>query len=211
MEKLVKISLNMCDIERKDLYAELNSKVLVENLFTENRRINDLLDQEENESIYWTGEAESLMESLGYKEITSDNTYNHESDLSDIMQFAIWTKDGSKDFYDDGIILIQFHHGGDARGNYGNVRAYDWLGEDSLDFLQTTVGWVFSEGTNSQGELDHNALRELDEKFQTGYHANPTYALQKEIESIISVDENSATIVLKSGETVKAVPTHNAE
>lgn len=213
--QLVSLSKYFCNKERNEIGAELDSHELVNNLFKKSK-LNKLIGNDDD--IMWTGDAETYFEGLGYEVVTSGNTYNHESDLTDIMQWSLVQPKGSKGdgLYNDenAIILIQFHHGGDARGNYGKVVAYDWQGEDSFNFLDTCVGWSFASGKDSNGEkLSTDQLQKLDERYQVGYTANPTYNLNKEIEKVIKIDlkNNKVKIKLKSGETVEAYPNHRAE
>lgn len=214
MSTLVKLSKWICSVERNEIGAEIDSKELV-NLLFERSDLNKLI--EDNDDIWWTGEAETyFQDELGFEVAASGNTYNHESDLSDILQWSVLVPANSKgdNLYRDGIILIQFHNGGDARGNYGKVGVYKWKGEDSFAFLDTCVGWNFVEGTDAKGNpLTNETLQRLDERYQIGYAQNPTYQLHGAIERVLEIDEqnDTVTLLLKSGETVKAMPRHNAE
>lgn len=213
---LVSLSDYLCDTERNEIGATIDSKLLVEKLF-EISKLNTLIA--DNDDIWWTGEAEEYFEdNLGYEVVTSGNTYNHESDLSDIIQWSLMQPKGMKNdgLYnsENAIILIQFHHGGDVRGNYGKTVVYDWQGEDSFNFLDNCVGWSFADGKDANGKkMDTNQLQRLDERYQNGYTANPTYALQEEIEKVIKVypKRGRVKLKLKTGETVEAYPNHNAE
>ncbi len=178
---IVKIDLSMTSIDRNELYPIVDSKAILAKF--ELSDINKLLN--EKEDIYWTGEAEEyLNELLGFEVVSSGNTYNHESDLSDIMQWSIMAPKGNKELYSEGILLVQLHHGGDARGNYGSVQAYKWNGER----LETR----------------------LVSMFESGYSSNPTYELNKHIVKILEVNEDSAKIELNDGSTVIVYPEHSA-
>lgn len=211
---LVKLSDWICNVDRNEIGGEIDSHELVEKLF-ESSDLNKLI--EDNDDIWWTGDAEAYFEKeLGFKIAASGNTYNHESDLSSIMQWSVMVPGNEKgdELYNDGIILIQFHHGGDARGNYGRVKVYKWHGEDSFSFLDTCVGWRFESGTDADGkDLDRNKLERMSEKYEIGYAQNPTYQLHGAIERVVSIDleSNNVTLLLKTGETVVAYPYHSAE
>ncbi len=198
---IVKIDLSMTSIDRNELYPIVDSKAILAKF--ELSDINKLLN--EKEDIYWTGEAEEyLNELLGFEVVSSGNTYNHESDLSDIMQWSIMAPKGNKELYSEGILLVQLHHGGDARGNYGSVQAYKWNGEDDFFFLDTVCGWYV---TDANGERLETRLVSM---FESGYSSNPTYELNKHIVKILEVNEDSAKIELNDGSTVIVYPEHSA-
>jgi hypothetical protein len=197
---ITKIDLSMSSVDRHEICASLDSKAILEKF--ELHDVNKLL--EDNEDIYWTGEAEEyLNKTLGFEVVSSGNTYNHESDLTDIMQWAIMASKGSE-LYSEGILLVQLHHGGDARGNYGSVKAYKWEGEGTLFFLDTVVGWYITDLEGERLETD------LTRRFESGYSQNPTYELNKHIVKIIEINEESAKVELDDGTVCNISPEHSA-
>lgn len=199
---VVKFDLSNSSIERNELSAVIDSLALLAKL-----KSSDLYKLiEENEEIYWTGQAEEYFEKeLGFIVVASGNTYNHESDLSEVLQWSIMTNQHSdNDLYSNGILLVQLHHGGDPRGNYGNVAVYKWEGEDTLFFLDAVAGYYV---TDLQGErIDNN----LTQHFESGYSANPGYQLSKHIVKIVDLTEEKATVELDDGSTVVVYPEHSA-
>lgn len=198
---ITKIDLSVSSVDRHEIYASLDSKAILEKF--ELHDINKLL--EDKDDIHWTGEAEKyLNEKLGFEVVSSGNTYNHESDLTDIMQWSIVGPKGSELYSDDCVLLVQLHHGGDARGNYNDVKAYKWEGEDTFFFLDTVVGWYI---TDLEGEkLENN----LTQRFESGYSENPTYELNKHIVKVIEINEESAKVELDDGTICRISPEHSA-
>jgi hypothetical protein len=202
---IVKIDLSLSSIDRNELYAVIDCKALLDTF--EVSDINKLLEAKED--LVWTGEAEDyLTEELGFVVVASGNTYNHESDLSDILQWSIMAPatDGKHkpELYAKGILLVQFHHGGDARGNYGVVKAYKWNGEDDFHFLEAVSGWYV---TDLDGERIDDSLTQ---RFESGYSANPSNELSKHIVKILELSEDKATVELDNGLTVVLSPEHAA-
>ena len=203
---VVKFDLSNSSIERNELSAVVDSKAILAKLVP-HEAVNALLDLESNESIYWTSELqEYLGNEFGLEEVTSGNTYNHESDLSDTMQWCIVAPKGGE-LYSEGILLVQLHHGGDPRGNYGSVRAYKWQGEDSFFFLDTVAGYYVTDPKDPNASRVDNSLTQ---RFESGYTANPGYELRKNIVKILELNEQSAKIELSDGSTVLVYPEHSA-
>lgn len=83
---IVKIDLSMSSVDRNELYCIIDSTELVNKFDLSD--LNKLI--EDNDDIWWTGEAEEYFEKeLGFVVASSGNTYNNESDLSNILQWSI--------------------------------------------------------------------------------------------------------------------------
>jgi hypothetical protein len=103
-----------------------------------------------------------------------DNVYNHENDFSDIFTYTIYTVGDNGDYlyHDDAYVAVCLHRGGDARGNYGNVKLYRLRGSvaDS-GFLDWMLGWYVEDAVTGEN-LD------LDGMYGIGYSNNPTHHLE---------------------------------
>jgi hypothetical protein len=174
------------------------------------------LERKAGESMWSESAAEALAEALDWKvEGRADNAYNHENDLSQVFQYAVIVpKDCSDWLYsNDCYILIQSHNGCDVRGGYSDVLVCKPVGYDgNYDFLEWMIGWRFTEGTDSDGNaLNESDLESLGQEYETGYASNPTYRFNEAIETVLSVESDSVTVKLKTGETVKAYAECRAE
>lgn len=198
---ICKIDLSMSNVNRNELYATIDTQALIALLDV--HALDQLLDN--NEELWWTGDAEKfLIDEMGYEVVASGNTYNGESDLSDIMQWSIMAPEGNKELYADGVLLVQVHRGGDARANYGKVRAYKWS-EFTMFFLEGCVGWDMED-------LEGNRIdNQLSRRFETGYTANPTYELNRHITKILELSDSYAIVQLDDDTQVKLYPNHPAD
>ena len=75
------------------------------------------------------------------KHPTVVNTYNKDSTLSQILQYAIFYKDGQ--YY----IIMQVHNGCDARGGYTTPRIFELDEADSFILQQTNVNVTTKKGS----------------------------------------------------------------
>lgn len=64
------------------------------------------------------------------------NTYNHENCLDTVMQYYFWEDEGTE------YVLVQFHLGGDVRGNYSDPVAFKLSENFELGFLDTSRGYI---------------------------------------------------------------------
>lgn len=147
-------------------------------------------------------------ELIGYVEISGDNTSNQENDLSSCLDFYVFMPKGDKGewFYSDkALIFVKKHRGGDIRGNYSSGKFYKHgsaYGETA--FLTWTASLYIASGVDAEGaELAENEMREVDEKWRSGYSSCPTSALEKDIEVIHEWSADSADVTLKNGWRVK--------
>lgn len=70
------------------------------------------------------------------------NTYNHESLLSQVIQYTMFYLDGSEDFDDGAYVLLQVHGGCDVRGGYTAPKVFslaDYDGTGIFDDARATV------------------------------------------------------------------------
>jgi hypothetical protein len=162
------------------------------------RRFKAFARRPANQDLAWWDAEAAFMESLGYEEVCGDNACNWENDLDQVFALHVYMPAGRSSadwlYSDDAVVWIATHNG--------------------CDLLDVVAGWSFLEGTDSDGnELDRDALQALDEEFQVGYTANPTYRLNEQIASILELNkaEGWARIQLKSGETIKAYANCRAE
>lgn len=162
---------------------------------------------------FWTSSAaDALAEALDWEvQGSADNSYNHENDLSQDFQYAILTPKGESDwlYASECLVLIQSHNGADVRGGYSDTIVC--RSDGNYDFLEWTVGWRLLEGTRDGVALSESELETLGQEFETGCSANPSYRFGEEIETVLAVESDSVTVLLKSGETVKAYPECRAE
>lgn len=202
---IVKIDLSMSSVDRNELYCIIDSTELVNKFDLSD--LNKLI--EDNDDIWWTGEAEEYFEKeLGFVVASSGNTYNNESDLSNILQWSIMMPaagEHAPELYNKGILLVQFHRGGDARGNYGKVKVYKWNGEDDFFFLESCAGWYMAD--LNKKHIDTS----FSQRFEIGYCQNPTYELNKHIVKILELTDDEAKVELDNGETVIVSPYHSAD
>lgn len=79
---------------------------------------------EENDNFYYLEDMEKYVEKYcegGEFGGVTQNTYNYESLLEDILQYCIFYKN------DEAYLLLQIHNGGDARGNYSAPSVFKFI------------------------------------------------------------------------------------
>ena len=80
------------------------------------------------------------------------NTYNGDSDLSQILQGA-WLEDADGDTY----LLLQIHGGCDARGGYTDAKLFKPQDEGLIhSYLQE---YIYSDEIEEEYELYHNEIK----------------------------------------------------
>jgi len=142
-----------------------------------------------------------------------DNIYNGENDLSQVYIWEVFTPEGKPGewlYADDAVVVIHVHTGCDVRGGY----SYPLFCRSKSDY-STAVDFCaeFSayEGKDAEGnELDIDDLQHLSEHWQNGYTSHPETALNEDLAEVIegSVDGDSFTAKLKTGETVRIQATY---
>lgn len=146
---------------------------------TDNKYSEWLETQEPDNERYWVQEHEEqiqnwLFEKTGknYDCTSATNTYNTEQDFYNQMVYSFFYPENSSDwiYADDVYLAVQFHCGGDVRGNYSRTHLYgpvDCPAEVGL--LDWNIGWyvTFRDGENA----DENG------EYDIGYSNCPTYHL----------------------------------
>ena len=64
------------------------------------------------------------------------NTYNHESAIDEVLQYIYWEDDNGAH------VMLQFHRGGDVRGNYSPPTAFDLDENHELGLLDNARGLI---------------------------------------------------------------------
>jgi hypothetical protein len=187
-----------CDKERKEFNVSISTVAFLEEHFeidTELTKEFRLIDKNLDEAM------EVFAKRHGLGHVQSDNTYNHENDLSQDFQFTILSESADWCYDEEALWVISTHNGCDIRGGYSDRVVCRSSSDSKLDWV---VGVSFVEGKDSDGtELDMEALQALDEGFQVGYTSNPLYAFNETVAEIHSGRGNNFRVTLKSGETVK--------
>lgn len=162
--------------------------------------------------------AEYLTKKTGttYKAQGWDNSYNHETDLTQDFQFCFVVPEGGDTFYgEDTYICIETHNGADIRGGYSNVIVGKPNGSDGFsNLLDWTVGWYLIEGIDTDGKtIEQDALESLGQEYEQGYSSNPSYSFNESIGVVLDIDlkKQRVKVKLKTGQTVTAVPSVQVE
>ena len=111
-----------------------------------------------NNDIEWDGnyygtskKASDFIDDQGLKSISEWNTYNGESDLSQVLQGVTFKNDDDEYYF-----LIQIHGGADVRGGYTDAKLFK-----SSDFNDGLI----------HGHLwEYKSSCELEEELRDGYH-----------------------------------------
>jgi hypothetical protein len=115
-----------------------------------------------------------------YEQVTRDNTYNQENDLSANYVYSVFAPVDCSDWIwaNDVFVVIESHLGGDVRGNYGPLAVYrvDSLGDSG--FFDLVCGWYASPiNTDAIGYLrdcEHPELQAANDRLCIGYSSHPT-------------------------------------
>lgn len=114
-----------------------------------------------------------------YTEILTDNSYNHECNLSQTIQYTVVAtdEDGSAAIVlldgSDAIVLLQVHGGADVRGGYTAPKVFRPTGEwyEFTDFARGNIGcdtcdawWTTDDGCHwyFEGSCGMNAGKQLE-------------------------------------------------
>ena len=124
------------DIERNELLASVDVYQFLNETLDFDESFNDeILELCERDGID-TAEA---LEALGYVERVHDNTYNYCSDLSDDLDFKVYTKgddDCGEWYYNDtAVVLVRVHEGLDARCGYRELGVFSSSHYDGLTYF----------------------------------------------------------------------------
>lgn len=118
------------------------------------------------------GKVESVSGIYGDGEPVIVNTYNHESLLSQVIQFVYWEDENGEH------VALQIHGGCDVRGGYTRPRIFDVdgnLGELAIFDDQRAVVYAQNNADTRQPTLDGGHVPENDHGWETddGYHLYP--------------------------------------
>lgn len=107
-------------------------------------------------------------------ELCRDNVYNGENDFSQQFTFTVYGEPGADWLYDDVVVAVCLHLGGDVRGNYGPVQIFvpDY-GLADCGFFDWLLGWSLVEGTLDCAN---------PEEWQVGYTSNPTSQVETDLD-----------------------------
>ena len=147
-------------------YKEIHRTVSVFHYLTNNLEIDDICEefnrlQDENDNwdavcnLYGVStEAYEMLDELHDIEIESTwNTYNGDSDLSQILQGSNLIIDG--EYYH----IIQIHNGADARGGYTHARMFK--GGDHCDGMIHEYLWEYKDRCEIQDDIDQGYLTDI--------------------------------------------------
>lgn len=129
------IELN-ADIERNELSFIVDIHAHIESTLNRDEKLENALDKLHDDR----GEA---LEQLGYELAVHDNSYNWCSDFSNDIDFKVYLPKGSNAdwiYSDDAVVLIDLHHGLDARAGYSPYGVFRPFSYDGLaHFLEAHV------------------------------------------------------------------------
>lgn len=147
------------DAKYKEIYREVSvfhflSELEIDHICETFNDINSNADNWESDFYGVSWEAESYLNTFEIENFRAWNTYNGDSDLSQVLQGATMEIEG--EFY----FLIQVHGGADVRGGYTD--AYLFKSSDFNDGLIHQYLWEYKDST------------QLMEEIEDGYHETLT-------------------------------------
>lgn len=170
------------------------------------KQFDEWIELEENSDLNWFEAGEKFAtEVLGLTELARDNTYNHESDLSQCYVWEVYGENIVDWVYDDDALMVVYAHTGcDVRGGYAYPLFLRCQGDYSIP-MDLVAEFFVVDGRRDGEELDRDECQQLDEEWQCGYSSNPSYHMSKNIERVFGFTKTTNTVVvkLKSGEIVK--------
>lgn len=143
------------------------------------------------------------LESLGYIEVVCDNSYNYGSDFKAEVNYTVMVPSGSDGdwlYNPKAVFFLEFHNGGDIRGNYSKATAY--LNSDELIHILLTqhVGLRFDP---------ESPLWDCDE-YTTSYQSEPQYHFFKRFETVEVEDDYLIVKDKTDGSIHRVWPEHPA-
>jgi hypothetical protein len=130
------------DLERNELSVIISLDEFLKSTLNHDMNFeNEVLEYAEKHEL----DTEDALEAMGYVQRVHDNSYNYCSDLENDIDYKVYTlteDDGSEWFYDDtAIVLVNEHHGLDARSGYSLKGIYKCRDYDGLSyFLDQHIG-----------------------------------------------------------------------
>lgn len=161
----------------------------------------------------WFEAGERFMIERGYHQHARENTYNHESDLSQCFVWELYTKKEEEDDWiwaDESVLVVYVHTGADVRGGYSNPVFLVWDGDYAAP-LDIVCQFYVDSGTLHGEPLTDNERRSIDEKWECGYSQYPFGQVRDDVEFWLPtnelkndpvLDDGLRVAVLKSGEVV---------
>lgn len=190
-----------------NLVSFLNAHLTIDKKLT--MKLRKAID-ESNESIYYSGAAEIVAELTGLKVINSDNSYNHENDLSQNFQFSILSTDNDWYYNNESLVVLETHNGADIRGGYSDYVVCRFNGE-AYGFLDQVCGFYITEGKDADGnELTFEECQSLCERWDIGYSSYPASMMNKDVKRVLTKENksgeyNKLKVELNSGHVVTIV------
>lgn len=166
------------DAKYKEIYREVSvfhylSELDLNYICNEFNAINRNADNWESDFYGVSREAESYLNTFEIENFRSWNTYNGDSDLSQVLQGATMEIEG--EFY----FLIQIHGGADVRGGYTD--AYLFKSSDFNDGLIHQYLWEYKDSAQLMEEIEE----EWHETLVDYWDESKTYTA-KEILTILN-------------------------
>lgn len=150
------------------------------------------------------------LELIGFKLVCEDNVYNHEQDFESVFVYRVAQRaaGGKADWiYDDVIVLVNIHRGGDVRGNYGATQIYRSDSLADCGFLNWVAGWYIESAVDKDDVvLDEAEIREVDEQWQAGYSSSPTSELRSSIKEVHEITGGWVDVTLDNGWRARVAP-----
>lgn len=155
------------DAKYKEIYREVSvfhylSELDLNYICNEFNAINRNADNWESDFYGVSREAESYLNTFEIENFRSWNTYNGDSDLSQVLQGATMEIEG--EFY----FLIQIHGGADVRGGYTD--AYLFKSSDFNDGLIHQYLWEYKDSAQLMEEIEeewHETLLDYWDESKT--------------------------------------------
>ena len=112
----------------------------------------ELNDYAASRNDYWLEIMESFPQSMGWKRLFTENSYNHESLLSQVIQYTVYYTG------EEYLVALQIHGGADVRGGYTAPRIFSIDEEYSLVMEDASI-YCTGDAVDSDGphRLDGNA------------------------------------------------------
>jgi hypothetical protein len=146
------------DAKYKEIYREVSvfhylSELDMDYICNEFNAINRNADNWESDFYGVSREAESYLNTFEIENFRSWNTYNGDSDLSQVLQGATMEIEGEIYF------LIQIHGGADVRGGYTD--AYLFKSSDFNDGLIHQYLWEYKDSLELVDEIESDFFNEI--------------------------------------------------
>tara|TARA_R110000772_G_C13191536_1_gene429113 strand:- start:100 stop:771 length:672 start_codon:yes stop_codon:yes gene_type:complete len=158
------------DAKYKEMYREVSvfhylSGLELDSICDKFNKIQKKSDNWDSEYYGVSLQSESYLDSFNVQDFRSWNTYNGESDLSQVLQGATMKIDG--EFY----YLIQIHGGADVRGGYTD--AFLFKGADFCDGMIHEYLWEYKDSQEVIQDIREGYIETLndyweDSKIYTG-------------------------------------------